>query len=415
MTSSPSEPPPFLEDEPPPWAARGLSVLLLVIFAVGIVALFVVQVPETVSATFVLEPMRDADPVRALHPGIVSAVNVTEAQIVRDREVLFVLASEQVGDRVSERGMISARLAGQADRRTNERLKYDNQERADHQEQQRFEQRLSTLQRQAELKEQRLSVTQDIASRRTREFNEGLSTVMDLNKAKLDVDGLAGELEQARADIADTRNALARLTFEIASRRAAFAESQRVVAEELTTYRARKSVLDQDASRDGNTMTIAAPCAGTVVRLHVQQQGTVVHEGDVLAELVCAHEPLQAVLRLPERGLALARVGQSVKLLYDAFPYERYGVQYGVLKWLSPGSPAGSTGSGFRAFAELGAHTVGVQGQPRAVLPGMTGRASVIIGRRSLASYALEPLRQMRESLATGPSGDSPAPRAGTP
>jgi hypothetical protein len=34
------------------------------------------------------------------------------------------------------------------------------------------------------------------------------------------------------------------------------------------------------------------------------------------------------------------------------------------------------------------------------VLPGKTGRAAVVVGRRSLASYAIEPLRQLRESLA---------------
>jgi membrane fusion protein len=256
---------------------------------------------------------------------------------------------------------------------------------------------------------------QDIGARRKREFDEGLSSVMDLNKAMIDVDGLAGELEQTRAEFVDTRNALARLTFEIASRRAAFTETQRAIGEEQTTYQARKNVLDQDASRDGNTMSIAAPCAGTIVKLHVQHTGTVVHEGDVLAELVCANEPLQAELRLPERGLALVRVGQAVKLLYDAFPYQRYGVQYGTLTWISPGSSAGSTGPGFRAFAELGANTIGVQGQPRAVLPGMTGRAAVIVGRRSLASYAFEPLRQLRESLATGPPRDSRTPAAGNP
>jgi len=373
----------------------------------------VVHVPETVSASFVLEPMRDADPVRALHPGIVSSVNVAEAQIVRDREVLFTLASELVGDRVSERRMIDARISGGRDRRTNERLKFENQERADEQERQRLEARVSGLQRQAELKQQRLSVMQDIASRRKREYDEGLSSILDLNKAMLDVDGLAGELEQVRADAVDTRNSLARLTFELASRRAAFTETERAIGEELTAFMARKSVLDQDPSREGNTMSVAAPCAGTVVKLHVQHTGSVVHEGDVLAELVCADEPLQAELRLPERGMALVRVGQPVKLLYDAFPYERYGVQYGTLTWLSPGSSAGTAGPGFRALAELDSTTVGVQGQPRAVLPGMTGRAAVIIGRRSLASYALEPLRQMRESLATSPPGQRPA--AGQP
>ena len=108
-------------------------------------------------------------------------------------------------------------------------------------------------------------------------------------------------------------------------------------------------------------------------------------------------------MQLPERGLALVHIGQPVKLLYDAFPYERYGVQYGTLTWLSPASSAGPRGPMFRAFAELGADTVGVQGTPRSVLPGMTGRAAVIVGQRTLVSYALEPLRQMRESLSAGP------------
>jgi membrane fusion protein len=137
----------------------------------------------------------------------------------------------------------------------------------------------------------------------------------------------------------------------------------------------------------------------------VQNAGAVVDDNEVLADLVCAGQPLQAVLMVPERGMALVRVGQAVKLLYDAFPYQRYGVQYGTLRWLSPASSVGSAGTVFRAFADLGADTVPVQGSPRAVMPGMTGRANVIVGRRSLASYAFEPLRQIRESMSSGPAG----------
>ena len=400
----PGEPPPFLDEEPPPWAARGLATLLLVLFAVAMAALFLVQVPETVSATFVLEPMRGADPVRALHTGIVSEVEVTEAQSVTQGQVLFVLASEIVGDRMSERQMVGARLSGGQGRLENERARHENQERADEQEQRRLEQRLVTLERQVELKAQELASFEDIASRRRRELDEGLVSVLDANRSKLDADRVAGELEQIRTEIVDSRNALARLTYEIASRQAAFAEATRGIEEELTTLRVRKTVLDRDASREGNALSIAAPCAGTVVRLHVRQPGAVVDETDLLAEIVCEGEPLQAALMLPERGLALVRVGQAVKLLYDAFPYERYGVQYGTLTWLSPASTAGPQGAAFRAFVDLGAESVGVRGTPRPVLPGMTGRAAIVVGRRSLASYAVEPLRQMRESMAAAPS-----------
>lgn len=398
-----TEPPPFLQEAPPPWAARALSTVLLTLFVSGLVALFVVRVPETVAANFVLTPVRDADPLRALHRGTVTRVNVVEAQVVREHDVLFVLASELVGDRVSERRVIDARLAGGSDRRTNERIKYENEQRAAEQEHERLEQRLAALQRQADVKQRELALTEDIAARRGREFDQGVLSQMDANRAKLDVEKQAGELEVIRAAIADSRNAMARVNFEMASRRAAFAETDRAISEELTSARARKNVLEQDGSRDGNTLSIEAPCAGTVLTLHVRYSGTVVDEGDQLAELVCSGEPLQAELQLPERGMALVRIGQPVKLLYDAFPYERYGVQYGTLRWLSPASSAGPRGPGFRAFADLGAATVGVQGSPQSVLPGMTGRAAVIIGQRTLVSYALEPLRQIRESLSAGP------------
>jgi membrane fusion protein len=403
MSPSPDTPPPFLQDSPPLWAARALSTVLLALFVVGVVALLVVKVPETVMANFVLAPVRDADPIRALHPGIVSHVNIVEAQVVRQHDVLFVVASELVGDRVSERRVIDARLAGGNNRQANEKTKYENQQRADEQERQRLEQRLATLQRQAEVKQRELALTEDIAARRTKEFDQGVLSAMDANRAKLDVEKLAGELEVIRAAMIDARNAMARVTFEMASRTAAYAETERAIGEELTTYKARKSVLDQDRLREGNALSVEAPCAGTVLTLHVRNPGTVVDEGDRLAELVCAGQPLQAELQLPERGLALVHIGQPVKLLYDAFPYERYGVQYGTLTWLSPASSAGARGPTFRAFAELGAETVGVQGTPRAVLPGMTGRAAVIVGQRTLVSYALEPLRQMRESLSAGP------------
>jgi membrane fusion protein len=402
-TASLNEPPAFLDREPPPWAARSLATILLLLFVVAVVVTAVVRVPETVSATFVLGPVRGADPIRTLHDGIVDKVNVEDAQTVEKAAVLFVIASEPVGDRMAERQTLDARLGGGSGRLTNERQKFDNQRRADSQERERLEQRLANLEKQVTVKEQQAALSQDIAARQRRSFDEGVGTWMDASRQKLEADRLALELEQVRSETTDTRNALARLTFEMASRRAAFAELERGIGEEMAAYRVRKSVLDQESAREGNAMSVEAPCAGTIVKLHVRSHGAVVHEGDVLAEVVCAGERLQAELRLPEQGMALVRSGQPVKLLYDSFPYQRYGVQYGTLRWLSPASTAEPGGAAFRALAALESDTVGVQGVRRPVLPGMTGRANVIVGRRSLASYALEPLRQIRESLATGP------------
>jgi len=394
---------PFLDATPPPWAARSLSTILIVLFGVLVAALFVVRVPESVWATFVVRPVRGADPVRTLHEGIVDKVSVEDAQQVQAGAVLFVIASEPVGDRIAERQALDARLSGGTGRLSNERQKYENAARADAQERDRLEQRAANLQKQVALKETQLATAQDIASRTRKSFDEGVGTQIDAAQKKLEADRLAVEVEQLRTETADTRHALGRLAFDMAARRAAFEETQRAIGEDMSAFRARKGVLDRDRAREGNAIQVPSPCAGTVVRLLVRSPGAVVHEGDTLGEIVCSGERLEAELSLPERGLALVRPGQPIKLLYDAFPYERYGVQFATLRWLSPTSTAEARGPAFRALADINSETVGVQGQPRPVLPGMTGRAAVIVGRRSLASYAIEPLRQLRESLATGP------------
>lgn len=147
----------------------------------------------------------------------------------------------------------------------------------------------------------------------------------------------------------------------------------------------------------------AARGLASVVLLLFAVAAVTVREGDTLAELACAGQALQAELILPQDAMALIRTGQPVKLLYDAFPYQRYGVRQATIRWLSPETINDKGGSNFRALADLKDTQVLVHGQPRPVVAGMGGRARVIVGRRSLLSYVFEPLRQLRESLAGAP------------
>lgn len=220
----------------------------------------------------------------------------------------------------------------------------------------------------------------------------------------MDTDRLSVELEAARAESVETQAALSRQRFEMASRKAAFDELNRSVREELDRTRVRKGMLDAESSRQGSVLSIRAPCSGTILKLVVRNPGTVVHGSEVLAEITCRDNRLQAELMVPQRGLAILRAGQPVKLQYDAFPYQRFGVRYATLRWISPASSTPETGGSFRALADLDDQILHIGGQPRAVLPGMGGQASIVVGRRSLASYALEPLRQMREVMSSGRS-----------
>jgi multidrug efflux pump subunit AcrA (membrane-fusion protein) len=113
---------------------------------------------------------------------------------------------------------------------------------------------------------------------------------------------------------------------------------------------------------------------------------------------------LQAELLVPPSGIGKLRVGQGVKLRYEAFPYERYGIRHATVSWVSAVGANGRSGPGFRALAGLDEQAIRMDGQLRPLLVGMGGRADVVVGRRSLVSYAFEPLRRLKENLAEGPT-----------
>jgi multidrug efflux pump subunit AcrA (membrane-fusion protein) len=394
--------PPFLDNSPQPWVARGLVWVLLALFAAGVPALVLMQVPETVAVSFVLVAERGADPVRTLHDGIVTSVRVADAQAVEPGSILFTISSESVGDRTAERAALGTSLSGGQTRLANERQKYENQRRADDEELGRLQQRQAALASQAVMKERQVEIAREIADRQQRSYQKGLTSWIEASKPRLEAERLGVELDEARAEAVEAQAAMARLRFEMASGKAAFDEIARSVREELERNRMRKGMLDGETSREGNALTISAPCRGIIVNLVVKNAGTVVRSSDVLAEITCRAERLQAELMVPQRGLALLRAGQLVKLRYDAFPYQRFGVRHATLRWISPAASLPSAGGSFRAIADLDEQTLQINGAPLAVLPGMAGRASIVVGRRTLASYAIEPLQKIREAVATG-------------
>ena len=95
--------------------------------------------------------------------------------------------------------------------------------------------------------------------------------------------------------------------------------------------------------------------------------------------------------------------GPGSELKYDAFPYQRYGVKYGRLTWLSPAASDSRDGGTFRARVEISESELLLHGQSRQLIAGMSGKAEIVVGSRSLIGYVLEPLRQLRETYSDVP------------
>jgi membrane fusion protein len=397
--------PQFLEPDPPPWAARGVAYVLILLFTAGAAAAALLHLPETVSSPFVLVPIRGADAVRAFRSGMVSETRIAEGQLVTKGATMFVIRSQDVGDRSSELETLENQLKNGGESASNARRKRESERRADQEESRRLEMHLANLERTLVLKRQQLS----LANRQLQQFkkatDEGLTSQMEYSNYEQKANQAAVDLQQTETDQKDSMAAIEKLRHESDARAVEFRETERSLTEAEEKAKIRIKALSADpGGAAGNDLIVMAPCSGTVLRMHAQRPGAVVHEGDVLSEVGCSEERLQAELTVPQSGLAQIRLGQPVKLLYDAFPYQRYGVRFGTVRWTSPASVVVNSAAAFRVFVELSDEVVRVNGQPRPLMPGMGGMARVMVGSRSLISYAFEPLRQLRENVSAAPT-----------
>jgi HlyD family secretion protein len=103
-------------------------------------------------------------------------------------------------------------------------------------------------------------------------------------------------------------------------------------------------------------------------------------------------------LTLSEAGLPQLKSGQRVRLFFDAFPYQRYGVVNAKLDWVSPSAVSSPQGPHFVALASLD-QTELTKKQPLALRVGMGGEARIVVGERTMIEYAFEPIRQLRENM----------------
>ena len=400
-----SQPTAYLTSDPPHWAARGLSYLLILIFTALVIGEVVIEVPETISAPFVLAPRLGADPVRAMRRGLIQQVNLTEGQTVKQGDPLFVIRSEQTGEQSADLRTIETELrsANESLRLASEKLR--SQQQATAEERTRLQGQIEHFERLIELKSGELTLAREVAESYMQLRREGLAGATISKEKQTEVSRLSGQIEQYRNEQRDTRAALEKLSRDEELQRNEYHERERALQEDIAKNKIQLANRSQwVATNQGTQFVTTAPCSGTILKLHVKTNAAVVAEGEVLCELACASERLQAELQIPQTGAGRVRAGQGIKLLYDSFPYQQFGVKFAIVRWISPTTSTPE----FRAIADIDDISINILGQSTPLKAGMGGRAEVVIATRSLISIAIDPLSQLRENMVSPPEQSRP-------
>ena len=121
-------------------------------------------------------------------------------------------------------------------------------------------------------------------------------------------------------------------------------------------------------------------------------------------EIVPLSASLRAELFFPTRAFGFVRPGQEVRILYDAFPYQKFGTYRGTIAKVSQSILTGNDAIGpvalrepaYRVTATLERPDIDAYGQKVPLQPDMLLKADVILDRRSLMTWLLDPLLSAR-------------------
>ena len=146
---------------------------------------------------------------------------------------------------------------------------------------------------------------------------------------------------------------------------------------------------------------VKAPTSGTVFDLPISGAGAVLQPGDNIVEIAPQGSPLVLKAYMTPTESGFLRVGMPVKIKYDAYPFQDYGVQTGRVSWIAPDSKITETERGkqetFELKIELEQPYIEGKNKRIALIPGQTATAEVIIRQRRLIDFVLDPFKKLQE------------------
>ncbi|KAB8319184.1 HlyD family efflux transporter periplasmic adaptor subunit [Tolypothrix campylonemoides VB511288] len=182
--------------------------------------------------------------------------------------------------------------------------------------------------------------------------------------------------------------------------------------EQLKELQTQINSLQSEIAQTGSQVTslkiqlqqrvVRSPIDGVIFELPITKPGAVVQSGQRVAQIAPKNAGLVLKATMPNQQSGFLKVGMPVKVKFDAYPFQEYGIVQGKVSWISPDSKVTQTPQGnIESFElEITLNQPYIQnGDKRiALTPGKTATAEVIIRQRRLIDYILDPFKKLQKS-----------------
>lgn len=375
--------------------------VLIVLVAAAYAALAGYSRKETVSG--VIAPSRGVIRVMAPRPGTITEMWVAEGDAVAEDQVLLQVVAEETN--VSGTGSDTAVLNALREQRTILEEQIRNEAAHTESETRRLASLVLGLRNQTDalasqrrVQADRVAAAQSMLARVTPYATSGLVSKFELFNRQQAVLSETQSLSALDERLAGVRGQLDQAGLNL---------SQQPVleADRLDTLkRSLSDVAQRAAEIEGRRRYILrAPVAGRVTSVQARVGRTVDPRIPQLS-IVPADGKMEAELFVPARAIGFVERGEHVRLLYDAFPFQRFGAYGGTVTSVAEtmvlptdiAEPVSLKEPAYKVRVALDRQSVDANGRPVRLQPDMTLAADIILERRPLIEWLFEPLLSAR-------------------
>jgi membrane fusion protein len=257
---------------------------------------------------------------------------------------------------------------------------------------------INQLEGQIPLQEDRIKITESLLAAVSQLAAKGIITNVEFKRRHAEVLVQKQNLNSLKQDLAARQNQLTDTQYNLNQLPIVIAEKTQVLRNELSSVEQRIAEID-----GRRAFVIRAPIAGRVSTLQAST-GKLAEPNQLQLEIIPV-SALRAELLVPSRAIGFVRVGQPVSIRYEAFPHQNFGRYKGTITEISHNTVARSDVSSplstaeepvYRVTAALDRQDITAYGKRMPLQAGMLLKGDVILDRRSLMQWVLDPLLSVR-------------------
>ena len=387
-----------------PLSTKVLSWLIATSVAFIIALLVIGQYSRKATVTGYLRPAAGTAKIFVSQRGTIIKVHVTEGEQVQSQQPLLTIDTTQIsatGEDVNsvilstlrnQRDELKDRIAGEEERMASERERLTLVIAG-------LKMQIGQIEAQIPLQQDRINIVEGLVESVVQLTAKGVVTNVELKRRQSEVLDQKANLHSTKQQLASRQNQLTDTQYTLSQLPTVTAEKIQVLRNELSTVEQRTAEISARRA-----FVVRAPIAGRVSALQ-GSVGRVAEPSQLQLEIIPSSSSLNAELLVPSRAIGFVRIGQRVSIRYDAFPYQNFGRYEGRVSAISQNiltdsevssTPVKLREPAYKVTAALDRQDIDAYGKEMPLQAGMLLEADVILDRRSLMKWLLDPLLSVR-------------------